>query len=390
MMSKQLTKETLSVDEIFNKAKRVGEIAEQENREAEINATVSQKVIDAIKEAQIHELLLPKSYGGPQMDLKTYSKLIREISRYNPSAGWLSYLYSIHNMWVAYLPKKAREETAGKINADIFAPVGTVKDDGDAYILSGKYNFVSGSLYSDWIGFGVNIFEEGKEMPQQYCLVVPKSDYKIVENWDTLGLRGTGSNQVILDNVRVPKYRTVNLTKINTEYAPPEDLTSADYPLFDMPFYSTFFMGFPNVALGGAKRLLEEFASFTEKRTRIDGTKEKEHPRSQRVYATLQMKYIEAEALMDRYIDMLEDFDREGDIGPEDFGAIRAQVIQNCVEIASKVLLVLGGFATYRGNAVEHFFRDVYCVATHMTSLYEDNISRFGSKLFGIESTALG
>ena len=286
--------------------------------------------------------------------------------------------------------EKARDELAGKLNADIFAPVGTVKDDGDAYILSGKYNFVSGSLYSDWIAFGVNMFEEGNPIPQQHALVVPRSDCKIVKNWDTLGLRGTGSHQVIVENVRVPKYRTINLTKINTEYAPPEDLTSDDYPIFDMPFYSTFFIGFPNVALGGAKRLLEEYLNFTEKRIRIDGTKEKEHPRSHRVYATLQMKYIQAEALMDRYIEMLEQFDRDGDIGPEDFGALRVQIIQHCVDIASKVLLVLGGFATYRGHTVEQFFRDIYCVATHLTSLYEDHISRFGSKLFGIETFALG
>ncbi|MFD1708337.1 acyl-CoA dehydrogenase [Siminovitchia sediminis] len=382
-----------NVEELFAAARKVGEVSEKEYKEAEANATVSQNVIDAIKDADIHNLLLPKSYGGPQIDLKTYAKLIRIISKHNPSAGWLASLYSIHNVWVSYLPKKARDEVAGKINADIFAPVGKVTDSGDHYILSGTYNFVSGCLYSDWIGVNAMIFEKGNSIPQQLCLVVQASDIKIVKNWDTLGLRGTGSNQIILENVRVPKYRVLNITKIHTEYAPPEDLTSEDYPLFDMPFYSTTFMGFPNVALGGAQRLLEEFKKFTEKRTRLDmdGMKEKEHPRSQRVYATLQMKYIQAETLMNRYIEMLEQFDRDGDIGPADFGAIRAEIIQHCVDIATKVLLVMGGFATYRGNPVELFVRDVLCVGTHTTSLYEDQMSHFGRKLFGFDTTfALG
>ena len=74
-------------EQLMASATKIGKIAEAEALEADKNATVSQNVINAIREEQIHRLLLPKEYGFPQIDFWTYADLIKKVSYYNSSAG---------------------------------------------------------------------------------------------------------------------------------------------------------------------------------------------------------------------------------------------------------------------------------------------------------------
>lgn len=392
MPSHVVGEDQLSIDYFLAGAENIGKLAELEAVEAEKNATFSEKVIEAIKESRIPKLLLPKQYGGPQVDLRSYSKIIRTVAKCSPSAAWLSFFYSVHNTWVAYLPPEGREEIIkqGGLLADVFAPVGKVEKDADGYRLSGVWNFASGVLYSDWIGLGVMMELSDSHEPELCMLVLPTSEVKIVKNWDTFGLRATGSNQVIVEDVYVPVERIVRVSVANSTGRPPEEDYDKDYPFYDVPYFAAFFMGFPLISLGGAERLLAEFKTRTEKRVRIEQVQEKESPRSQRVLAELKVKFYEAEGLMDRYISLLENYQKDGGTGREEFFAIRAKIIQICAEIAVKVLLTLGGNAVFKGDPVELFTRDLLTIATHKTSLYEDSVDYFGKSLFGFETLALG
>ena len=135
-------------------------------------------------------MMLPKKYGGPQVDLKTFAKVVRKVANYNISAAWLTYLYPLHNMLPAFLPEKGADEIIhqGGLICDIFAALGKAEKDGDGYRISGKWSFVSGVNYSDWVGVGVMIQFPDSEKPV-YCLPMLKtSEVEVVHNWDTFGL----------------------------------------------------------------------------------------------------------------------------------------------------------------------------------------------------------
>ena len=386
MSNPALKDENVTIEQLLASAEKIGKLAEQEAQEAEKNATISENVVNLIKETQISRLLLPKKYGGPQIDFDTFAKIIRKVAYYNVSAAWLTYFYPLHNTLPSFLSQKGMDEIAndGGLICDVFAPVGKAVRDGDGYRISGKWNFASGVLFSDWIGLGLMMeFKEGGE--PEFCMPIMRtSEVEVLNNWDVLGLRGSGSNTVIVDNVYVPAHRILRIEEyvVKLRRTPEEDYDK-DYPFYHKPFFSAFYIGFPNMALGGAERLLEEFKERTEKRIRIfqGGTSEKQSSRGQRVLAELSMKYQAADALMEKYIRLLENHEQA--IGPGEFAAIRATIIKLCAEIAHKVLSTLGGNAVSKGDIVELLVRDILTIETHMTSLYEDAIDAYGQNLFG-------
>ncbi|MBM4760966.1 acyl-CoA dehydrogenase family protein [Bacillus sp. B15-48] len=375
-------------------AEKVGKLAEQEAHEAEKNATISDNVVKLMKETEISRMMLPKKFGGPQVDLKTFAAVVRKVANYNISAAWLTYLYPLHNMLPAFLPQTGQDEIVnqGGLICDIFAALGKAEKDGDGYRISGKWDFVSGVLHSDWVGVGVMIQFPDSDKPE-YCLPMLKvSEVEVVKNWDTFGLRGTGSNRIIAEDVHVPMDRILRLEPAEATRRPPEKDYDTEYPFYHVPFFPTFYLGFPYMALGGAERILKEFKEATEKRVRLmDGVRESESPRSQRVLAEMTTEFHQAEALLEKYIDLLENYEKDGCVTPNaEFFAIRTKAIKICVDIAVRALLTLGGGALYKGGAMELFLRDILSVATHKTSLYEDAVASYGKELFGFPSGVRG
>ena len=382
-------------EELLQSAHEVGKLAEREAAQAEINATVSENVINLLKESKITRIMLPKEYGEPQVSLKEFTDIVRTVSSYNISAGWLTYLYPLHNILPAYLEKNTRDEIVnqGGLICDVFAAVGKAEKVDGGYIISGAWNFASGVLYSDWIGLGVAAEVDDSDKREIVMPIFHKDQVEVVKNWDTFGLRGTGSNQVKVDNVFVPNNRILRLDHADKFSRPPEEDYDQDYLFYNAPFYATFYLGFPAIALGGAERILKEFKTLTEQRVRlVDGVRESESPRSQRVLAEMSMQYHAADALMDKYIKLLNESRHKpaDEFLRGEFFAIRTSIIKTCADIAVRALLTLGGGALYKGSTVEIFIRDILSVATHKTSLYEDSVAAYGLELFGFDGGVRG
>lgn len=382
-------------EELMASATRIGEIAESEAMEADRNATVSKNVINAIREEQIHRLLLPKDYGFPQIDFWTYADLIKKVSYHNVSAGWLSCFYSLHNAWVSYLPKDFRDEVIASDGfvADVFAPVGQIEECEGGYLLSGQWNFVSGILHSEWVALGALMHFDNPNVKEGAAACVRVADLTIVENWDSLGVRGSGSNTVIADKVFVKKEAILRMNNMQEQSRPPEaasgEAYDKDYLYYDMPWYPGFYIGFASMAVGGAERVVDEFKKNTAGRVRMNGQNEHESPTSQRVLAEISMELKSAQALLNEYIAQMYR-DKDQPYNETEYKAMRAVLIKKCVEIAVRSLLTLGGHAVLKGNPIELFTRDLLTVGTHLSSLYEDAINLHGKKQFGFPVVTRG
>ncbi|MGX9134400.1 acyl-CoA dehydrogenase family protein [Rummeliibacillus sp. JY-2-4R] len=377
-------------NQLMESAKKIGQIAEEEAYTADENATVSPNVINAIIEEGINKLILPKEYGGPQIDFKTFADMVKTIGYYNLSAAWLSYFFSVHNAWVAFLPKHRMDEIIydGGLIADVFAPVGKVEKCDGGFILSGTWNYVSGVNYSGWISVGARYQFDNEEEPESIGLCMRISELNISKDWNSLGLRGSGSNTVSIENVFVPDDMVIRFSKIVQNRKPFNLEVDEDYLFYNAPFYAAFYFGFASMCIGAAQRVLHEFKVRTSNRIRTSGIEEHKTSRSQRILAKLTLMHKASEAMMNEYINMLNE--DEGQYDPSIYHALRVQIIRNCVDISVEATLSLGASALKRGNPIEMMMRDLITIGTHITSLYEDGIEAFGKYLFGFKSYQRG
>ena len=375
---------------IMESAKRIGQIAEKEALQADGNRTLSQNVINTIVEEGINRLIIPKDYGYPQIDFTTFADMVKTVGYYNLSAAWLTYFYSLHNSWVAFLPKHRMDEiyNDGGLIADIFAPVGKVVPCEGGYRLSGQWNYVSGVNSSTWLAVGAWHVFEGEEMPQQLLLTARTSEFTVVNNWDSLGLRGSGSNTVLADDLFIPEDMVINFTKVCEDRKPDKFEVDENFLYYHVPYYSAFFFGFSAMAMGAAERVLDEYKERTSKRVRIFGQLESESAKAQRVLAELTLKHKASVGLLKEYINMLET--DKGQYKPSEYHAIRATIVQNCIDIAVKATLAMGASAVLKGSPFEMITRDLITIGCHITSLYEDALEAYGKDLFGYEGNALG
>lgn len=379
--------------ELIEKAKEAGQLAESEIVESEINASVSQNFVNMLIDTGITRAMLPKEYGGPQISLRGLGEIVRTISYHNISAAWVGYFYPLHNSLAAHLPQEGRDEivNSGDLIADIFPPIGQVTVVDGGIRLTGTYNYVSGVNFAEWIGLGAIAQLPESDRPEFIMGLVRKDEVKVNENWDTFGLRGSGSNQVVATDVFIPSSRIIRLEVANDTRRPPAGSNyDPDYPYYHVPYFSAFYIGFPNMALGGAKRLIDEYKKRTEARVRIYGNNEKESPRSQRTLAHLLLEYKKANGLLEQYYDLLETYETEGPYEKGEFAAIRAEIIKICQDIVTTVMVSLGGSSLKKNDIIEVIVRDMIAVATHTTSLYEDALYTYGRNLYGYEGIGWG
>ncbi len=225
-----------TVDGILKKLKDLTPLIEAHSDEAEQNRCVSEKVSRAMLENGFFRMMRPESVGGPGLDPVTCFRMIEEMSRTDSAVGWN---VALANGFEPFGAWGSKELVLSVMSSDdtvlcggFFPPRKAVKVDG-GYRLSGRTQFNSNCNAATWICGEALVFEsEDASEPLKYesgapmtiLTFFPIKEAEIIENWDTLGMCGTGSHDVEVTDVFVPKEHTapfVPLTEPEPEYAGP-------------------------------------------------------------------------------------------------------------------------------------------------------------------------
>jgi alkylation response protein AidB-like acyl-CoA dehydrogenase len=178
--------------------------------EAEATGTLPQATVDAIYESGLFSFKTPQVLGGAEADPMIQLDVIEAASRIEPSAGWCLMIGagSLANM-AAFLSDEAIDEifVGGKAPkaAGVAAPSGEATPVEGGYRVSGRWSFGSGIRHSQWVAGGAMVVGGNSDPPQQIRMVVPTSQVQIHDNWQVVGLQGTGSCEYSLSDVFVPQ-----------------------------------------------------------------------------------------------------------------------------------------------------------------------------------------
>ena len=209
--------------------------------------------------AGILRILQPKRFGGQQGRFSLFSRIVEELTYGCASSAWVYAVLAEHQWIIAQYPEQAQIDVWGDdpeaVASSSLAPRAAAERVPGGWRLSGKYPFSSGCDFAQWAILGVFLGERGDPRHIAY-LLVPLAEIDIADDWQTLGLLGTGSKSLVLHDVFVPEYRCVMVSDLFAG-TPPGALVHPDYPVLRAPRGFLVSYSLPPVALALGQRALD-------------------------------------------------------------------------------------------------------------------------------------
>jgi len=371
--------DTTTTPDLLAEAQRLEALIDEHAAEGDKEGRLSDPVVDALHDAGIFGMWVPKALGGSELDPVSSLKVIDQLVYADPSTGWVSMAAGLAiGTGGAYLGDQAVEEIFGGERFPVIAGQGTrpgtaVAQDG-GHLLSGSWQFASGIKHSGFIHtLGV---VEGTGEPRIF--VLPVEQATLIDNWDVMGLRATGSIDYRIDDVFVP-----------AAYSHPAAVKTSQRggSLFNIAVMGFAVLCHSGWACGIGRRLLDELAAKARGgvgRTGGLATSEAFHEQ----YARAEGTYRAARALIyETWRDVQATMDRGGMLDTRQHTMIRlalAHATWTCHEIAEFVYTVSGTVAL-RAGTIQRLFRDMHAGTQHITSA-PPVIRNTGRELAGLAS----
>jgi len=207
----------------------------------------------------ILRILQPRRFGGMQGRFSLFSRIVEELTFGCASAAWVYAVLAEHQWIVAQYPEAAQLDVWGEdpqaVAASSLAPRAAARRVAGGWRLSGHYTFSSGCDHAQWAIIGAFLGEMGDPRTIAY-LLVRLAEIEIVDDWQVLGLLGTGSKSLELHDVFVPEHRVVMVSDLFAG-TPPGALVHPDYPVLRAPRGYLVSYSLPPVAIALGRRALD-------------------------------------------------------------------------------------------------------------------------------------
>ena len=358
---------------------------------------VSAETIQMLRDADLFRILQPARFGGFECDFVLMMDLIIEIGRGCASSAWVYGLGAVHQWLLANFPIEAQhdvwDEDPNNIVTGSYAPSATAKAEPGGYRISGTWSFVSGVDNAKWSLVGVLFPPElGEDRPQAGFLLVPATDYMIEDNWHTYGLCGTGSKNIVLEEVFVPAHRKLMFSEASSGKSP-GSLVHENY-LYKIPFLAAVPASIAAPALGAAQGAIDDFLETIRVRTTRGAVAGAGNRMAE--FGSVQSRVAEAMACIDAARLLLaRDCDEVLSSVSRGMGISIDTRIRNRRDHAFSVRLAVqavdalnactGGGGLFRNNISQRAWRDANSAAKHISLNWDAVSTMVGQHAFGLE-----
>ena len=254
---------------LIDAARQIAPIVRRHSDEAERERRLSQPVLKALHETGLLRMATPRSLGGLETDPVTRALVTEEIGRHDSAAAWTLENPLDWAFFCCRLPDEGVEEIYSRgadilIAAQFGRPLRATSTSG-GYRISGRAPFVSNSYDADWISSTVLVDDDASagDEPEMRMVYFPRAQCEIIDTWDVMGMRGTGSNDVSVTDVYVPKSRTFPMVP---DFEPGSHYSG---PLYRLPVVGAAASGIPTPMLGVARRALDEVTDLARTKTPV-------------------------------------------------------------------------------------------------------------------------
>lgn len=370
-------------EELVARAAALVPMLRERAAEVEKNRAVPADIIAEFTKAGFFRILQPRRWGGYEMEPIVFYRVLQELGRGCCNSAWNAMILGIHPWEFGLFDEQAGQDVWGAdadvIVASSYPPAGkTTKVEG-GYILDGRWPTSSGCDHGQWSIFGGLDFNAEGQPIDRLALLVPRSDYEIIDDWHVFGLAGTGSKSVILKEVFVPQHRVHSMM---------------DYSLGDraatylLPFNMVFYTAVSSVVLGFAQGAIDVFVETMQQRTdtgtgRPTALSHYVKDRLANAVAKVRSSRARIEQMMAEAMPIAQ----RGELIPlEDrvhYMLDSARVGREAEEAVLLLFKAMGARGIYLSHPLQRILRDTIAGANHITQDADNNAGVLGGMLLG-------
>ena len=366
-----------SVADLVARARALVPVLAERAAATEENRSMLPETLDDLTRAGLFKVMQARRYGGYEMGLPAMAEITAEIARGSASDAWIVGLCSNQNRFVGCYPKEAQEEVFARsgdhlITCLVTGPTTTADRVEGGFRLTGKWPYVSGVDQCNWLL--LSAFDGGADAggaSASLTFLVPRDEVaEVVDDWHVMGLRGTGSKTVVLEDVFVPTYRAMNVWNYDAD-PPPGAAVNPGAMFQGVPRIMIFTTMLAAPALGIAQAAVEAYRERLETRgSALMSGKQSENATSQ---IALGRATEQAAMARDVLMGAANDFQHRAEAGDtftaEDRIGHRlrmAEVMRMCTQVVTDVFMDAGTGAMFDRNPLQRMFRDMYAIRSHV------------------------
>mgnify|MGYP001295781834 CR=1 FL=1 len=391
------------LDHLLRQARELRPLLLAEQEATERRTRYSPEVHERFLAAGFYRMLQPRRFGGLELGVAAFYQVIAEIARGCPSTAWCLCLGAEHSLHVgSFFSERAQQEIFGEHGYCISPASGNASKPRvtrvpGGYRISGTWSYSSGAPYSThFMGFvtlPADAVPPGGQ-PGSYWFVVPRGGYTMLDDWNgVIGMRGSGSNSVVLDDAFVPDHLITSIAAMQAS-----DGDTPGSRLHGNPLYAGTFTGFSEgdiaaIAAGTAMAAIDEYEQRVKVR-KSAGRRQADSPDYQRWLGTALSWADAATAITIRGGQLYEEYARRSVAGVEPFGYATSVRLRNMYFTAQQLawdtvdllLRTAGSGATMDGQRLQRYFRDMVAIRTRF-DLLERAAPEMGRLYLGVEAS---
>ena len=356
--------------------------------ETDANRAIADETVRDFIDAGFFATLAPKAYGGLELGFDTFAEVVRRISAASPSVGWVA-SFLMGSAWRALtFPRAAQEEMYGGRNhvliAGAAAPIREVRRTEGGYVISGRTAWNSASSHADWFTLNGLLVEDGAA-PQLLIFALPRADVTIVDTWHIMGMQGTASNDVVVEELFVPAHRTADFTLALAGRSAGHALHAN--PMYNLPFLPFAMNEVLPVIVGTHRGAVDALVERTRARQgTISGARATDKVAAQIRMARGLARAQAAEVLLEAFVarNMAAREEAGAIIDRSEMKMTAALITELCLDSVNDMARGVGGDSFRAEAAFQRYFRDLNVVARHAFLDLDTAGETYGKLILGL------
>jgi 3-hydroxy-9,10-secoandrosta-1,3,5(10)-triene-9,17-dione monooxygenase len=376
--------------DVVRQARELSSLLANHAHEAEQLRRPSDTVIDALKASDVFKLMSPKKYGGLELDLDTFFEVGLALGEGDASMGWVANFY-IEHVWIfCQFPESFQKELFADqsyiLAPSMISPTGQVTQEANGWRMSGRWSWSTGIMHGDWVIPAAIMKVGDKRAP--FFFAIPVEEVKIEDVWYIDGMQGTGSNDVLIENVFIPEDRCISYFDLVKGQGP--GATIHEGPLYRTPMLPVLGLAAALPALGQAKTCLRIYRDrLAEISANPSPTRQAKTSNYMRLSeAELQVRQAEL-LLRDMVSEVMDLRDRSTPIERARWAAQLAWAVNESKRAVARISEVSGASAHFQQHPMQRAVRDINTISSHVLFDLDARLELHGRSMLGEEMTGI-